>query len=416
VTREPDGDHVGALRRNRDFVLLQAGQLLSSAGSESTTIAYPLLVLALTQSPAKAGLVTAAGVLPFALFGLVAGVAADQRGRRALMLASDGVRAVAMAGLGAAIALHRVAFWQIVVVAFVEGAGSAFFGPAAAGALRSVVATTQLPDAAGAQQARKAAVQVAGPPLGGALFGVGRAVPFLADAASYAFSVISLLLMRTPFQEDRAIDCTPIRTRASEGLRFLWREPFLRTTTFLYGLSNVIGPGLLLVVVVVGDRQGLASGAIGLLLGAFGACIFAGAVASPLFRRALPVRTILLLELWTWLGSAAFVVWPNVYVLVASILPTAVAIPVTDSVVIGYRLAITPDRLVGRVESVRSTIALLLAPLGPLIAGLLLSATSPRATVAFLFALGVVQATWGTLSAAIRHAPSLAVPNRGARI
>jgi hypothetical protein len=46
------------LRRNRDLVLLQDGQLLASAGSESTAIAYPLLVLALTQSAAKAGLVT----------------------------------------------------------------------------------------------------------------------------------------------------------------------------------------------------------------------------------------------------------------------------------------------------------------------------------------------------------------------
>ena len=68
----------GPLRRNRDFVLLQGGQLLSSAGSESTAIAYPLLVLALTQSPAKAGLVAFARVVPFALFGLLAGMAADR--------------------------------------------------------------------------------------------------------------------------------------------------------------------------------------------------------------------------------------------------------------------------------------------------------------------------------------------------
>ena len=248
-----------------------------------------------------------------------------------------------------------------------------------------------------------AAVTVAGPPLGGALFGLGRAVPFLADALSYAFSVVSLLLMRTPFQEPRAVRRAPL----AEGFRFLWRQPFLRTTTFLYGLSNFIGPGVLLTVVVVGERQGLTSGAIGLLLGAFGACLLAGALASPLFRRALSTRAILLLELWTWLGSGLFVVWPNVYVLVASILPTAIAIPVTDSVVIGFRLAITPDRLVGRVESVRSSIALLIAPLGPLAAGVLLSTVSAQATVAVFAALGLALAVWGTLSPAIRDAPSL---------
>ena len=59
-----------------------------------------------------------------------------------------------------------------------------------------------------------------------------------------------------------------------------------------------------------------------------------------------------LLELWLWLGPRPFLVWPSVYVLTAWILPQAVAIPVTDSVVVGYRVAVTPDRLLGRVESV----------------------------------------------------------------
>ena len=58
--------------------------------------------------------------------------------------------------------------------------------------------------------------------------------------------------------------------------------------------------------------------------------------------------------------------------LTAAILPQAVVIPVTNSVVVGYRVAVTPDRLLGRVETVRSTISLLIAPLGPLAAGLLL--------------------------------------------
>ena len=120
------------------------------------------------------------------------------------------------------------------------------------------------------------------------------------------------------------------------------------------------------------------------------------------------MRTILLLELWAWLGCGGFLVWPSVYVLVAGMLPIAVAIPVSDSVVTGYRIAITPDRLIGRVEGVRTTISLLLAPLGPLTAGLLLSSVSERITVAVFAAFGVVLAVWGTLSPAIRSAPNLA--------
>jgi hypothetical protein len=102
------------------------------------------------------------------------------------------------------------------------------------------------------------------------------------------------------------------------------------------------------------------------------------------------------------------VVWPSVYVLTASILPTALAIPSTDSVVHSYRFALTPDRLLGRVASVWSTIGLAIAPLGPLLAGVLLDSISARATIAVFAAAGLTLALWGTLSAAIRAAPSLA--------
>jgi Transmembrane secretion effector len=388
-------------------VLLQVGQLLSRAGSAASAIAYPLLTLAVTGSPANAGIVSAAGTVPNVLFSLIAGVAADRCDRRRVMIAADAVRALALGALGAAVALDDVTFWAIAVVAFVEGSASAFFAPAAAGALRAVVPAPQLPAAAGVQGARMAAVNLAGPTLGGALFGLARALPFLADAVSYAFSTLSLLAMRTPFQEARAGRPARVRSQLVDGLRFLWRQPFLRTCAFLYGLTNFIGPGLVLAIVVLGERQGLAGGAIGLLISAFAACMLAGALASPLLRRALSTRAILLLELWAWLGCAAFVAWPNVYVLVASILPCGLAIPVTDSVVVGYRLAITPDRLLGRVESARSTIALLVAPLGPLVAGALLSGTSARATIAVFAGVALALALWGTLSPAIRSAPSL---------
>jgi MFS family permease len=395
------------LRRNRDFMLLQTGQLLSQLGTSSSTIAYPLLVLAVTGSPAKAGLVGFARTVPWALFALPAGLAADRWNRRWLMIAADGVRVLAIGSLAATILLDRVVFWQIVVVAFVEGSGTALFSAARPGALRAVVPTQQLPAAAAVESGRGSVVQLAAPPLGGALFGIARALPFLADAISYSFSTLSLLAMRTPFQEDREPHLASIRTRLSEGLRFVWGRPFLRTCALLFGLTNFIGPGVLFAVVVIGKEQGLSGGEVGALVAAFGACLLLGSFASPIVRRLLPVRAVLLLELWTWIGCAGFVVWPNVYVLVACILPTALAIPSTDSVVHGYRIAMTPDRLLGRAESATSTIALLIAPLGPLVAGILLGAGSARATIAVFAVAGLVLAVWGTLSPSIRTAPSL---------
>jgi MFS family permease len=395
------------LRRNREFLLLEAGQLLSSGGSSATTIAYPLLVLALTGSPAKAGLVGFARLLPSALLALPAGLAADRFDRRRLMIAADAVRAVAVGGLGVAVLLHGAAFWQVPLVVFVEGAGSVCFGAAQSGALRAVVAPRLLPAAVGMREARQGVVRVGGPPVGGLLFGLGRSVPFVVDAASYACSTASLLAMRTPFQQARDANPSPLRARLAEGFAYLWSRPFLRTCAFLYGLGNVVMPGVLLVLVVAGRRQGLSGGEVGALVALFGCATLAGSLLSPLARRMLSMRAILLVELWTWLGSALFVAWPSVYVLAAAIVPQGMAMPITDSVVVGYRVATTPDRLLGRVESVRSTISLLAAPLGPLAAGLLLGAVSARATVAVFASAGLVLALWGTLSRSIRAAPSL---------
>jgi len=388
-------------------MLLQIGQLLSSAGTSSTSIAFPLLVLAVTHSPAKAGIVAFARSLPSVLFALPAGLAADRWSRRRLMIAADVVRVLAIGSLAATILLDRVAFWQIVAVAFVEGSGSALFFGAQPGALRAVVPARQLPAAAAAETGRQAVVQLAGPPLGGALFGLARALPFLVDAVSYAFSTLSLLAMRTPFQEEREPHLASPRSRLAEGFRFVWSQPFLRTCALLFGLTNFIGPGVLFAVVVIAKEQGLSGGEVGALIAVFGACLLLGSLVSPLVRRLLPVRAVLLLELWTWLGCAVFLVWPNVYVLTAGILPTALAIPSTDSVVHGYRIAMTPDRLLGRAESVRSMISLLIAPLGPLIAGVLISTVSARAAIAVFAVVGVVLAVWGTLSPSIRMAPSL---------
>ena len=395
------------LRRNREFMLLQLSQLASSGGSQITAIAYPLLVLASTGSSAKAGIVAFARLLAMAVFALPAGLAADRWPRKRLIVGAHAFRAAAVGTLGLLILTDQLAFWEIPLVAFVEGAGAAVSSASQAGALRAVVPRSQLPAAVSVVTGREAAISLAAPPLGGALFSLARARPFVIQTVSYALASVALLAMRTPFQEERTADGSSLRSRLAEGFHFLWHYPFLRTCAFLFGLASFIGPGVLLAVVVIGERQGLTGGQIGLLASAFGAGLLVGSFLSPLLRRRLPVRGVLLLELWTWTGCAAFLVWPNVYVLVASIVPTALAIPATDSVVHAYQLAMTPDRLIGRVASVRNTIVLLIAPLGPLVAGFLLEAVSERATIAVFAGCGLVLAVWGTLSPSIRAAPSL---------
>jgi hypothetical protein len=386
-----------SLGRNRDFVLLEAGRMLSTAGSSFSSVAYPLLVLSLTHSPAKAGLVSFVRLLPIPVLGLIAGVAADRWDRRRIMLAADALRALAIGALALVVVTDPL-LWAIAVLAFVEGAGDAFFSASQMGAVRAVVPEAQLPAAVGIQQARSATVGIAGPPAGGALFGIARALPFVADAASYVFSFVSLLAMRTRFQETRERAAGGLRAQLAEGFHFLWRQPFVRTTSFLYAIGNFTIPGILFVLVVAARQRGLSGSAVGALLAAFSGCVLAGSLASGLVRHRFGARTIILAEQYTGLATIAFLVWPSVFVLAVAILPQAFVLPITDTVVVSRRIAITPDRLLGRVEAVRLTIARTAAPLGPLAAGVLASAASNRAAIALFVTLGVVLAAWATAS------------------
>ena len=324
------------------------------------------------------------------------------------MVTADLARVVAMGAFAALLLAGHLRFWEILLLALVEGTAGTVFISADPGALRSVVPAAQLPAATGAREARRSVVRLAGPPLGGVLYAVNRAIPFAGNAVSYLFSTVAMLAMRTPFEETRERDRTPLRAQLLEGFRYMWSHPFLRVTAFVYGAGNFLTTSMFLLMVVIGRRDGLSPGEIGALTATVGAGTLVGSLASPIFRRVLSVRTILLLELWTWLATWAFVIWPHAYVLAAWAVLFGLAAPVTDSVVVGYRLAITPDRLVGRVESVRTTISLVASPLGPLLAGLLLQTTSERTTVAIFAAGGLALALWGTLSHAIRAAPSLA--------
>lgn len=395
------------LRHNRDFVLLQVGQLFSSFGSNMSRIAYPLLALAVTGSAADAGYVSAMLFVPMLVFNLVAGVAADRFERRRLMIASDVVAAVALAILATAVMARSAHLWLILLVAGVDSAAGVFFRAGQSGAFRAVVPLPQIAAAASVVQARLSVVRLGAPPLGGALFAVTRAVPFVADAASYAFSTGSLLLMRARFQESTAPDGASLRRQLAEGISFFVRIPFLRTTMLMIAVSNFSVTGIELAVIVLAKRDGLPGAAVGGFIALTGATTLLGSLASPMLRRLLPMRRILLAEYWAAVGYVAFVLWPSVYVLAAAFAAQAFCFPNTDSAVAAYSYALIPDRLIGRAMSASNTMRVLATPLGPFAAGLLLAAASPRTTIVALAAPTVAVAFLGSLSKAIRGVPPL---------
>jgi len=394
------------LRRNRDFVLLQTGQALSTVGSEAGAVAYTLLVLSLTHSPAKAGFVGFVRLAPWPLFALPAGVAVDRWNRKHLMILSGVVRLVAVGFLGVAILTGDVTFALITIVAFVEGTMYVLFNIAEIGAVRSVVASEQLPRAFATEQARLSSVYLVGPPLGGFLFGLGRSLPFIVDSITYAFSTGTLLAMRTPFQEERdATVRTKMRAEIKEGFSWLWSHTFLRMCALLFAAGNLTWGALELTLIVAARREGFHPAAIGALIAVMGALSLAGSIAAPRFHRLLSMRATIILASWLAPGIGLYLARPSVYVLLAGSAPSMFFGPTVNAMIIGYRVSIVPDRLQGRVNSVARSLALVALPLGPVVAGLLLGAFSARATVAFLLLWLLALAVVTTASRTIRGAP-----------
>lgn len=400
------------LRRNREFMLLWTGQALSGLGTQASLVAYPLLVLALTGSAAKAGVVGFAKTVPIVALALPAGALADQVNRKALMVACDGVRALALASLPIALAAGSVPYALIVAVAFLDGAGFTVSYVAERGALRQLVAAEQLGEAVARNESRFFGAMLAGPPLGGLLFGIARAIPFLTDAVSYVASTASMLLIRTDFQEPR-VETEPARVR--EGLLWLWERPFFRTSSLLFAGSNPIFTGVYLLVVVLAKRHGASSLLVGVMLGIAAGGGLVGALLAPALRRRLTARAALVGESWAMVLALPLLLVTHSAVLLGLIIAAAELItPVTNAFVVSYRVTLAPDRLQGRVQAASTLISFSAAWLGPLAVGFLLQNMGSTATVLALAGWALLLAIVASTARAFRDPPHIDAPEAAA--
>ena len=116
------------LWRHADFLKLWAGQTISVVGSEVTVIALPTIaILQLHASAAQVGLLAAAQQIAFPVLALFAGVFADRLRRRPMMIAADGVRALAILSVPIAAAFGVLSLAQLYAVALVLGIGTVLF-------------------------------------------------------------------------------------------------------------------------------------------------------------------------------------------------------------------------------------------------------------------------------------------------
>jgi MFS family permease len=388
------------LRRNVRFQLLWMGMTTSSLGVSVADIAYPLAILAITGSPARAGLFAAVQMAGGLLAGLPAGSLADRFGPRAVVVAANASRAA----LTTVVAVALIAGWLslplLLCAAVLLGAGSAAANPAVLLLLRSVVPDEQLNTALAQDQVRTNGAQIAGPALGGALYSVrvlAHAVPFLFTAAAFAASVFTAIAVRPLSAAGRARDAGPTAAGQPEaaneggdmlaGLRTVWAHPLMRPAVILVALVNTIGAGLDLVVIVLLRHQGVPSAQIGVVLGIWSAGAIAGIPLVTVLHRLRP-GVVLLIPCLTFAPAVLLLAVPFGPWWVAGIVFTvALGVPAAlvalDIVVIRQ----APPEQRGRVVAGAMTVMGLGMPAGMLGCGLLLQYLSPRTALLILAAL-----------------------------
>jgi MFS family permease len=380
-----------AVLQNRPFRLLFTARLVSEAGEALVPVALAFAVLDLTGSAADLGLVFAAFMGARVVFIVVGGVWADRLPRQLVMIAADLVRAAAQGFLALAFFTDAVTLWQIVVAAFVVGAGSAFFGPASTGLMKQIVPPGELQEANALLGVGGNAINIIGPLVAGVLVTVvDFGVIFAIDAASYVLGVFFLLAMRLPKTVERP-ERQSFLADVRRGVHEVRSRRWLWTSFICFALSNVtiafyfvLGP-----LVVLNEAGGARDWGLMLAGGAIGG-LFGSAVALR-WKPARPLIPSFLLILLVSLQLLALVPPLPVLLLIVAAGAAVAAIAIANALWDTMLQQHIPEAAISRVSALDWMISLVFMPLGYVLAG-------PAAETFGLDTTLIVAAIFGTVA------------------
>ena len=393
------------LSRNRDFTVLWIGDTVSELGSALSMFAFPLIAYALSGSALTAALVEAAYLGGLCATLLPAGVLADRVDRKRIMLVSSATGCAAYTSLAVAGATRSLTLPHLVVVALVAGVAAGAFNPAQLSAIRSVVATDDLPTALSQNQARQHVASLLGGPLGGALYAVTRWLPFAVDAITFAVACATVSRVRTDLSAPRRRR-EPLLQQLGEGFRFIWRRPFFRTLTAWSALTNLVTNAIFFVVLLRMITEGVPAAQIGLVSMAAGLGGVLGAALAPSLIHRMPTGRLTVLIGWMCcLPLVPLTVSSNVWTACASTFFLLLLNPVGNAGISSYRMAVTPAHLQGRIGSTSQFASMSVMPLAPLLGGYLLEHQGGTTAITALVVASALLAVLLTSSRSIRSVP-----------
>ncbi|HEX7303070.1 MFS transporter [Lentzea sp.] len=392
---------------DRDFTRYLNARVLSVFGAVVSAVTLPVLVYRLTGSAGWTSAVTAAEALPYLVFGLPAGALADRLDRQRMMVALDFAVAGALLTVPLAWLAGALTAPHVVVVAFATQTAFVFFDAANFGALPALVGKDRLTDAYSRLWGRTTVLELVVPGLTGLLVAVVAPAALLAvNALTGVGSALLLRAITRSLANPRPVQgAGELVADVREGLRFLWREPVIRTLT-LVGVTHSAASGAWVAVVVpFADRVLGVAPSGDVRLAALFSCWGVGAIIA---SRSLPRLTRRWGNARVALGALPLSLLGGVLVLVGGHWLVVCAAAVCwgwagATVVINgitYRQQVCPEELQSRVNTTGRMVAWGLGqPLGAVLAGgVSVAAGDPRAGLAaglVVLALGVATA-WVT--------------------
>lgn len=383
----------------RDFLKLWTGQTVSELGSSITLLALPTAaVIGFHANALQVGLLAAMSRIPFPFLSLFAGVVVDRLPRRPILIVCDAGRCLVLASIPLAAILHLLSLPQLFVTAFVVGVLAVFFDVAYLSYVPILAGRDELIDANARLQMSASLAQVAGPGLAGLLvqlLGAARAIA--ADSASFLTSALAVLWIRTGEDRPDARGRRGVARELVDGLRFVSSHPVLRAQIVIIAYTVLGGHFTdgLLYLFAYRDAH-LAPGPLGLALTLSSLGAFAGLAVIKRVTTRIGVGPSLAVGFAGPAVALGFLPLALVFPAVAVIAVVFFVGAMTDTVAninqVTLRQSLTPDRYLGRMNSIFRTVVWGAIPLGSIAGGALASAFGIVATFEIGAAIGLTGA------------------------
>lgn len=364
----------GAFRAlgHRPFALLWVGQTASRFGDALYGVALAWWVLEQTGSATAMGTALICTYSPMVLFLLVGGVVVDRLPRLPIMLISDLLSGLVVAGVALLAATDQLAVWHIYVASLCFGTASAFFEPAYTAAVPDLVPVDALPSANAATLVGHRLATVVGPAAGAFLVSLGGTpVAFAANAVSFFLSAACVLPLLTGTRSASPVAVGRVRRGVwrdlGDGVRVVLASPWLWVTIAIASLGNITYGGPLAVALPFLIREHLAAG-VGLLGVVYSATSVGTILGALWLGRSQRLHHRGLLAYGAWGMGGLMVLLLGLPIGIGGVLGAALVIGVTGAA-FGLVWTVTLQELVprtalGRVASIDQLGSFALLPVG----------------------------------------------------